>query len=126
MDFEADYPDARVVRLERNYRSTQVILDAASGLIGQNRNRKEKRLYTERKGGEKIRYYRTGDELEEADTIAREARQALRSADDTPFAVLDGIDRAVPWRLALTPRGTLQWPWESLHVEALDGLGKAA
>jgi predicted acyl esterase len=38
---------------------------------------------------------------------------------DTPFAVLDGIDRAVPWRLALTPRGTLQWPWESLHVEAL-------
>jgi predicted acyl esterase len=38
---------------------------------------------------------------------------------DTPFAVLDGIDRTVPWRVALTPRGTLQWPWESLHVEAL-------
>jgi DNA helicase-2/ATP-dependent DNA helicase PcrA len=88
MDFESDYPEARVVRLERNYRSTQVILDAASAVIGQNRNRKEKRLYTERKGGDKIRYYRANDELEEADTIARAARQALASEGDSPFAVL--------------------------------------
>jgi DNA helicase II / ATP-dependent DNA helicase PcrA len=88
MDFESDYPETRVVRLERNYRSTQVILDAASAVISQNRNRKEKRLYTDRKGGDKIRYHRTNDELEEADVIARAARQALGSSGDTPFSVL--------------------------------------
>ena len=48
LDFEHDFPEALIVRLERNYRSTQVILDAASAVIAQNRNRKEKRLYTER------------------------------------------------------------------------------
>ena len=88
MDFEADYPEARVVRLERNYRSTQVILDAASAVIRQNRNRKEKRLWTETKGGDKIRYHQSNDELEEADTIARIARSAVRTTGDTPMAVL--------------------------------------
>jgi DNA helicase-2/ATP-dependent DNA helicase PcrA len=88
MDFESDYPETRVVRLERNYRSTQVILDAASAVISQNQNRKEKRLYTDKKGGEKIRYYRANDELEEADIIARAARQSLASDGETPFAVL--------------------------------------
>jgi DNA helicase II / ATP-dependent DNA helicase PcrA len=88
MDFEADYPDARVVRLERNYRSTQVILDAASGVIRQNRNRKEKRLWTETTGGDKVRYLRANDELEEADGIARVARAAVRTSGDTPMAVL--------------------------------------
>lgn len=88
MDFEADYPDATVVRLERNYRSTQVILDAASAVISQNRNRKEKRLWTETKGGEKVRYLQANDELEEADAIARVARAAVRSPGDTPMAVL--------------------------------------
>ena len=62
-----DYPEAKVVRLERNYRSTQVILDAASAVISQNRNRKEKRLWTETAGGDKVRYYQANDELEEAD-----------------------------------------------------------
>ena len=88
MDFEADYPDAKVVRLERNYRSTQVILDAASAVISQNRNRKEKRLWTETKGGDKVRYYQSNDELEEADGIARVARSAVRTPGDTPMAVL--------------------------------------
>jgi DNA helicase-2/ATP-dependent DNA helicase PcrA len=88
LDFEADYPDARVVRLERNYRSTEVILDAASALIRQNRNRKEKRLWTDIRGGDKIRYHQAGDELEEADAIARVARAALHTEGDTPMAVL--------------------------------------
>jgi DNA helicase II / ATP-dependent DNA helicase PcrA len=56
LDFEQDFPEAKIVRLERNYRSTQVILDAASAVIAQNRNRKEKRLYTERAGGAKVLY----------------------------------------------------------------------
>ena len=51
LDFEHDFGDANVVRLEQNYRSTQVILDAATAVIQQNRNRKDKRLWTDRKGG---------------------------------------------------------------------------
>src|SRR6266853_2826494 len=70
LDFESDFGDAKIVKLERNYRSTQVILDAATAVISQNRNRKEKRLWTERTGGAKILYYRAGDDLDEADFIA--------------------------------------------------------
>src|SRR5580704_13608110 len=80
LDFERDFPEAKIVKLERNYRSTQIILDAASAVIGQNRNRKDKRLWTDRKGGERILYFRGNDELEEADFITRTARKAL--ADD--------------------------------------------
>ena len=69
MEFEQDFPEATVVRLEQNYRSTQVILDAASAVIQQNRNRQEKRLWTDQAGGSLIRYFRGGDELEEADFV---------------------------------------------------------
>ncbi len=51
LDFEHDFREAKVVKLEQNYRSTQIILDAASAVIRQNRNRKDKRLWTDRKGG---------------------------------------------------------------------------
>jgi DNA helicase-2/ATP-dependent DNA helicase PcrA len=88
LDFENDFPEARIVRLERNYRSTQVILDAASSVISQNRNRKEKRLYTERTGGAKILYYRAGDDLDEAEFIARTARTALHDDVENTVAVL--------------------------------------
>src|SRR5262245_51988321 len=88
LDFEHDFPDAYVVRLEQNYRSTQTILDAASAVISQNRNRKDKRLWTDRKGGSRIIYYRGNDELEEADFITRSLKQ-YRSADiDATMAVL--------------------------------------
>jgi DNA helicase-2/ATP-dependent DNA helicase PcrA len=88
LDFEHDFPEARIVKLERNYRSTQVILDAASHVISQNRNRKDKRLYTERKGGAKILYYRAGDDLDEAEFIARTARTALQDDIENNVAVL--------------------------------------
>ena len=81
LDFEQDFPEARTVRLERNYRSTQVILDAASAVISRNRNRKEKRLWTDRSGGDLVTYFRAGDELEEAEFISRTLRAAL--ADDS-------------------------------------------
>ena len=76
LDFEHDFPEAQTIRLEQNYRSTQVILDAASAVISQNRNRKEKRLWTDRAGGAKIISYRGNDELEEADFIVRTIKQA--------------------------------------------------
>jgi DNA helicase-2/ATP-dependent DNA helicase PcrA len=88
LDFEHDFPEAMIVRLERNYRSTQVILDAASAVIAQNRNRKEKRLYTDRRGGAKILYYRAGDDLDEADFIARTARRALHDDPENSVAIL--------------------------------------
>ena len=87
MDFEQDFAEATVIRLEQNYRSTQVILDAASSVIRKNRNRKEKRLWTDRVGGEPIRYFRGGDELEEADWVAGRLREALVS-EGTPVGVL--------------------------------------
>lgn len=88
MDFEHDFPEAVVVRLEQNYRSTEVILDAASAVIGHNKNRKEKTLWTDRKGGEKIVYFRGADELEEADFITRTARTVLADDVQSTMAVL--------------------------------------
>ena len=82
VDFEHDFPEAVVVKLERNYRSTQIILDAASAVIRQNRNRKDKHLWTDRAGGDRIVYYRGNDELEEADFITRTARAALAGDSD--------------------------------------------
>jgi DNA helicase-2/ATP-dependent DNA helicase PcrA len=88
LDFERDFPDAKIVRLEQNYRSTQIILDAASAVIGQNRNRKHKKLWTDRAGGERILYVRSGDELEEADFITRTVRQAHGPRGEAAAAVL--------------------------------------
>ena len=88
LDFEHDFPEARIVKLERNYRSTQVILDAATAVISQNRNRKDKRLWTERKGGDLIKYFRGSDELEEADFITRTAHSGISASPDCTVAVL--------------------------------------
>ena len=88
LDFEQDFPDTHIVRLERNYRSTQMILDAASAVISQNRNRKEKRLWTDRKGGARILYFRGADELEEADFIMRSTRRALSEDPEHVVALL--------------------------------------
>ncbi len=88
LDFEQDFPEAVIVKLERNYRSTQIILDAASAVISQNRNRKDKHLWTDRKGGARITYYRGNDDLEEADFITRTARAALTEDRDALVAVL--------------------------------------
>src|SRR6266508_3960415 len=88
LDFEQDFGEAKIVKLERNYRSTQIILDAASAVISQNRNRKDKHLWTDRKGGARIVYFRGGDELEEADFITRTARTALADDVEATVAIL--------------------------------------
>jgi len=88
LDFEQDFGETTIVKLERNYRSTQIILDAASAVISQNRNRKDKHLWTDRKGGDRILYFRGGDELEEADFITRTARTALADDVEATVAVL--------------------------------------
>jgi DNA helicase-2/ATP-dependent DNA helicase PcrA len=88
LDFESDFPEATTVKLERNYRSTQIILDAASAVISQNRNRKDKHLWTDKTGGARIVYFRGGDELEEADFITRTARAGLADDVDSMVAIL--------------------------------------
>lgn len=72
LDFERDYPDAQVIKLERNYRSTQPILDGASAVVSHNRRRQKKSLWTERKEGQKIQLYEASDERDEAQTVIRE------------------------------------------------------
>jgi DNA helicase-2/ATP-dependent DNA helicase PcrA len=71
LGFERDFPEARVIKLEQNYRSTQVILDGANAVVCQNRGRKEKRLWTANKGGAPITLCLAEDEEEEADWVAR-------------------------------------------------------
>jgi len=88
LDFEQDFPEAAVVKLEQNYRSTQVILDAASAVISRNRNRKDKRLWTDKLGGEPIVYVRAGDEIEEADYITRAIRETQSADSKTTVAIL--------------------------------------
>ncbi|MGZ5494838.1 MAG: ATP-dependent helicase, partial [Thermoanaerobaculia bacterium] len=88
LDFENDFPEAKIVRLEQNYRSTQTILDAASAVIRQNRNRKDKRLWTDRKGGSKVVYFRGNDELEEADFITKSLKHARSEDVEATMAVL--------------------------------------
>ena len=72
LGFEKDFPGAAVVRLERNYRSTQAILDAASAVVSHNVDRKGKKLYTDRAGGEPVRFYEAADERAEAAYVVGE------------------------------------------------------
>jgi len=88
LDFEHDFADAEIVKLEQNYRSTQVILDAASAVISRNRNRKDKRLWTDQQGGARVRYLRAADEIEEADFITRTVRERMREHAKGLAAVL--------------------------------------
>ena len=83
LDFERDYPNATVVKLEQNYRSTQRILDSAHSVVRHNVARKEKRLWTDRKGGEPVVVVQAHDEHHEAETIAREIERLRRSGDVT-------------------------------------------
>ena len=73
MDFEKDYPEATVIKLEQNYRSTKTILGAANSVIEHNIDRKPKKLWTNNAQGEKIIHYTANDERDEANFITQEA-----------------------------------------------------
>lgn len=75
LNFEKDYEEAKVIKLEQNYRSTSTILDAANSVIKNNQNRKEKNLWSTKGAGEKITYYRADSEKDEAAFVGREARR---------------------------------------------------
>jgi DNA helicase-2/ATP-dependent DNA helicase PcrA len=77
LEFESEYPEAKVIALEQNYRSTQVILDAATGLIRANRQRKDKKLWTENGVGKAIQVFEAYNEVEEANYVANELERLL-------------------------------------------------
>jgi DNA helicase-2/ATP-dependent DNA helicase PcrA len=89
LDFEKDYPECKIIKLEQNYRSTQTILDAAWQVVQKNTGRMPKKLFTERLGGDKITLLLAGDERDEADAVVEKIRLGM-IYDKSPadFAVL--------------------------------------
>ena len=81
LDFEQDWPDAKVVKLEQNYRSTQTILDAAHAVVSRLADRKDKRLWTDRGAGAQISVFDAYNEYEEAEFVGRQVERLASSAD---------------------------------------------
>src|ERR1700677_4405626 len=95
LEFEKDFPEAKIIRLEQNYRSTQNILQAASAVVANNLKRKGRNLWTSRQGGTKLGYYEAPDGENEAlfaaDYIAKYLREAAQHAEngrETPRAAV--------------------------------------
>jgi len=92
LEFEKDFPEAKIIRLEQNYRSTQNILQAASAVVANNLKRKGKNLWTSRQGGAKLGYYEAPDGENEAlfaaDYIAKYLREAVDQGENARAAVL--------------------------------------
>ncbi|HEY1900930.1 MAG TPA: UvrD-helicase domain-containing protein [Terracidiphilus sp.] len=82
LEFEKDFPNARIVRLEQNYRSTQIILEAAGAVVANNLRRKGKKLWTDRQGGSLIGYYEAPNGENEALFIADRIQKFLRESGD--------------------------------------------
>ena len=108
LDFERDYPDAKVVKLEQNYRSTQTILDAAHSVVSRNTGRKDKKLWTDKGAGTQIVLFDAYNEYEEAEYVARQIEKLVgaggrsslltRRADDDAEALRHG-EIAVMYRI---------------------------
>ena len=112
LSFEFEYTDAKVIRLEQNYRSTQNILDAANKVIANNEKRKGKNLWTENGNGDKILYHRAEDDREEGQFVAKQILKGLKNGNKfSDYAVLyrmnsqsnlieqSLIQNAIPYRI---------------------------
>ena len=109
LDFERDYPDVTVVKLEQNYRSTQLILDAAHAVVSRNERRTDKKLWTNNQGGVPIQRFEAYNEDEEAEWIARQVEGLVgstgrgslltRRADDDESTRFRPRDVAVMYRM---------------------------
>ncbi len=118
LSFQRDHPNATVVTLDQNYRSTQVILDAAHSVIRHNTERAAKKLWTDRMGGEKVRIISVYDEQEEAVAITSEIERLVQSEDfsyddcavlyrtNAQSRALEDVllRRGIPYRLVGGPR----------------------
>jgi DNA helicase-2/ATP-dependent DNA helicase PcrA len=100
LDFERDFPEAEVIKLEQNYRSTQTILSAANAVVERNRERREKRLWTEIAGGEPVQLAEVGDEHEESRWVAGEIQrlgeeEGVRREDVAVFYRTNAMSRVL-------------------------------
>ncbi len=98
LEFEKDFPNARIVRLEQNYRSTQIILEAAGAVVANNLQRKGKKLWTDRQGGSLVGYYEAPDGENEALFIADRIQTFLRQANSPESENPGGDHCAVLYR----------------------------
>ncbi len=98
LEFEKDFPNARIVRLEQNYRSTQMILEAAGAVVANNLKRKGKKLWTDRQGGSLIGYYEAPDGENEALFIADRIQAFLRQAETAGGETTEKAHCAVLYR----------------------------
>ena len=94
LDFEKDYPEAKIIKLEQNYRSTQIILDAANDIICQNTGRVHKDMWTEVKDGELIDLWEAQNELQEGEMVAQE----VKNLTSDPLNFVDYRDCVVLYR----------------------------
>ena len=89
LNFEKDYPEAKTILLEENYRSTKTILDAANSVIKNNKERKDKKLWSNNPIGEKIKYKVVGNEKEEASFVATEIKELInQGVNEEDIAIL--------------------------------------
>jgi len=98
LEFEKDFPNARIVRLEQNYRSTQIILEAAGAVVANNLRRKGKKLWTDRQGGSLIGYYEAPDGENEALFIANRIQTFQRQSASSESENPEGAHCAVLYR----------------------------
>ena len=107
LEFEQDFPNAKIIRLEQNYRSTQIILEAAGAVVANNLKRKGKKLWTERQGGSKIGYYEAPDGENEAlfiaDKIQAFLREQANAAEEEGCRRRYALRGALPHQLAVAP-----------------------
>lgn len=82
LNFEKDYKDSTIIKLEQNYRSTSIILDAANSVIKHNKERKDKNLWSNKKEGEKVSYFRAFNERDEAFYVIREIKKLINNGID--------------------------------------------
>jgi DNA helicase-2/ATP-dependent DNA helicase PcrA len=108
LDFERDYPDTAVIKLEQNYRSTQLILDAAHAVVSRNAARKDKTLWTENAGGRRIQRFEAFSEEEEAEWIARQIESLIGGPGSTLTRRADEEDRLRPQDVAVMYRMNAQ------------------
>ncbi|MBS4456749.1 UvrD-helicase domain-containing protein [Tuanshanicoccus lijuaniae] len=90
LNFEQDYPDAKVILLEQNYRSTQTILKAANSVIANNTKRKDKALWSDKEAGEKVKYYQANTDRDEAQFVIENIHEIKKefAYKNRDFAVL--------------------------------------
>ncbi len=86
LEFEKDFPGAKVIKLEENYRSSCNIIEAAHSVISKNRGRKDKKLWTKAEAGEKINYYRASDDKEEARYVGAKIEALMRKDSELRFS----------------------------------------